>query len=437
MHTFWQLLANTAVATTTNNFIWFAVTFWVYLETQSVFATSLIAGIFLVNTSFSSFWFGSLVDHYRKKTVMWASSAASLVLFAVGLAIHARTPEASFTQVDSVALWLLVLASMTGVTAGNLRAIALSTSVTFLVPEERRDKANGMIGTATGFSFAVTSVASGLVLGQLGMQWVLLIAVALTLAVLVHLLLVKVDEPELVHAAQQAPRVDIRGTLIVVKAIPGLLALILFSTFNNFLGGVYMALMDAYGLSLVSVEVWGFLWGGLSFGFIIGGLYVSKYGLGANPLRGLFRANLVMWTVSMLFTVQPSIWLLGGGALIWMALIPYVEATEQTIIQKVVPFERQGRVFGIAQSIEQAAAPISAFLIGPVAQFVFIPFMTDGAGARLIGGWFGTGQGRGIALVFIVVGVLGLTMTALAMRSRGYRLLAERYGSGADESNAA
>jgi len=38
-------------------------------------------------------------------------------------------------------------------------------------------------------------------------------------------------------------------------------ALILFATFNNFLGGVFMSLMDAYGLSLVSVQVWGALWG--------------------------------------------------------------------------------------------------------------------------------------------------------------------------------
>ncbi len=35
--------------------------------------------------------------------------------------------------------------------------------------------------------------------------------------------------------------------------MPGLLALIVFSCFNNFLGGAFMALMDAYGLSLMSV----------------------------------------------------------------------------------------------------------------------------------------------------------------------------------------
>ena len=52
-----------------------------------------------------------------------------------------------------------------------MRGIALSTCVTLLVPEDRRDRANGMVGTVTGISFAITSVFSGLVIGGLGMGW--------------------------------------------------------------------------------------------------------------------------------------------------------------------------------------------------------------------------------------------------------------------------
>jgi DHA3 family multidrug efflux protein-like MFS transporter len=84
-------------------------------------------------------------------------------------------------------------------------------------------------------------------------------------------------------------------------------------------------------------------------------------------------------------------------------------------------------VIGFAHSVEQAASPITAFLIGPVAQLVFIPFMTTGAGVPLIGSWFGTGMGRGIALVFTASGALGLVVTLVAMRSKSYQLLAERY----------
>jgi DHA3 family multidrug efflux protein-like MFS transporter len=112
---------------------------------------------------------------------------------------------------------------------------------------------------------------------------------------------------------------------------------------------------------------------------------------------------------------------------IWLCLIPAVEAAEQTILQKVVPPERQGRVFGFAQSVEQAASPVTAFLIGPIAQLIFIPFMTTGAGVDLIGPWFGTGTDRGLALLFTFAGIIGLTVTLLAMRSYSYRALSVKY----------
>ena len=52
--------------------------------------------------------------------------------------------------------------------------------MTLLVPEDRRDKANGLVGTANGVSFAITSVFSGLAIGYLGMGGCLVIAVLLT-----------------------------------------------------------------------------------------------------------------------------------------------------------------------------------------------------------------------------------------------------------------
>jgi DHA3 family multidrug efflux protein-like MFS transporter len=53
--------------------------------------------------------------------------------------------------------------------------------------------------------------------------------------------------------------------------------------------------------------------------------------------------------------------------------------------------------------------------------------MTDGTGAELIGGWFGTGQARAIALVFVVAGLIGVLLTILAFNSRYYRQLSASY----------
>ena len=90
-------------------------------------------------------------------------------------------------------------------------------------------------------------------------------------------------------------------------------------------------------------------------------------------------------------------------------------------------------MFGFAQSVEQAASPLTAFLMGPIAQFLVIPFMTDGWG---LGPWFGTGAERGLALVFMVTGVVGVVTSLLALRSRSYRRLSRSFAGPQDDGDA-
>lgn len=436
MRTFHRLVANTLVATVTNSFVWFALTFWVYLETRSVIATAVIGGGYMLLLAVSGMFFGTFVDRHLRKSSMLLSSTLSLCAYGVSVVVYMLAPDGALQNLAHPAFWLFITPVLAGAIAGNLRSVALSTTVTLLVPEQMHAKANGLVGTVNGVSFAITSVFSGLAIGYLGMGWSLAITVALTAAAALHLLTIQVAEDAPQPAEGEPTTFDVKGALRAVRRVPGLLALLLFSTFNNLLGGVFMALMDAYGLSLVSVETWGFLWGFMSLGFIIGGITVARRGLGTNPVRTLLLINAVLWTICITFPIRSSIVPLTIGFFLYLALIPAVEAAEQTVIQRLVPLGEQGRVFGFAQSVETAASPVTAFLIGPIAQLWVIPFMTDGAGADSIGDWFGTGAVRGMALVFIGAGVLGLTMTILAMRSRPFRELSARYAEGRDPADS-
>jgi MFS transporter, DHA3 family, multidrug efflux protein len=433
--TFHRLVVNTLIASVTNNFLWFALTFWVYLETRSVVASSVIGGSYMLLLSASALYFGTYVDHHRRKSSMLASSGGSLAAYLLAAMLYVVAPEGSLQDLGHPAFWVLVVLVLGGAIGGNLRSVALSTTVTLLVPEDSHDKANGLVGTVNGVAFAITSVFSGLAIGFLGMGWSIGIAVALTMLAAAHLGTIRIEGDRAGAEGDQHNAVDIRGAFRAVRAAPGLLLLLFFTTFNNFLGGVFMALMDPYGLTLVSVETWGLVLGAVSFGFIAGGFIVARKGLGSNPPRTLLVANAALWTICVLFPVRSSIVLLVIGFVIYTALIPVVEASEQTIIQRVVPFEEQGRVFGFAQMMESGASPITAFLVGPIAQVWVIPFMTDGAGADSVGSWFGTGPDRGMALVFIAAGLIGLVATIGAMRSRGFDDLSSRYAASSDESD--
>ncbi len=140
---FAHLLVSSLLVSVANFTVWFALTFWTYLETRSVLATGLIAGIFLVATASTGIWFGSLVDHHRKQAVIQASAVASFACYAAGLGLYLAVPESEWRDTASPLLWVFVVVLMLGVIAGNLRGIALPTLVTLLVPEQLRDRANG------------------------------------------------------------------------------------------------------------------------------------------------------------------------------------------------------------------------------------------------------------------------------------------------------
>ena len=174
---------------------------------------------------------------------------------------------------------------MVGVIVGNLRGIAMSTVVTLLVeedgpgPGERagRHRVRGVVPDHVGDQRAAGRAGrhvlrAGAGRGRDGGRD-------------------RAPDPAAVPERRARPRPTASGAGSTCAApsrwspaCPGWLALIAFSTINNFLGGVFMALMDPYGLSLVSVETWGLLWGVLSTGFIVGGLVISRRGLGSRPL---------------------------------------------------------------------------------------------------------------------------------------------------------
>lgn len=428
MRAFHQVLGNTLLANVTSSFLWFALTFWAYLATENVLATSIIGGSYMLLVAVFGVVFGALVDHMKKKAVMMLSSLITLATYLGAGAVYLLFPESILVDWGRPWFWVFAGLILVGGVVENLRNIALSTTVTLLVPSDRRDRANGLVGTVQGVAFIVTSVFSGLSIGLLGMGWTVVIAVSATALALAHLTFVWIPERGIAASHETAaPAFTFRGVVPAIRSVPGLLGLILFTTLNNLVGGVFMALMDPYGLTLFTVEAWGIVLAVTGTGFIVGGALVAARGLGRNPVRTLLLVNVGVAVLGMTFAIREWWWLYALGIFVFMMLMPAAEAAEQTVIQRVVPFQTQGRVFGFAASVESAASPISAYLVGPLAQFGLIPFMRTDAGERSFGWLLGGGEARGIALAFVAASALMLVVVLLAFLSSQYRRLSRAY----------
>ena len=90
--TFTGILVNTALANITTSYLWFALTFWVYLETRNVIATGVIGGAYMLLIALSSISFGTFVDRYRKLAVMRFAAGFTLVMFVLSGVMFLLTP---------------------------------------------------------------------------------------------------------------------------------------------------------------------------------------------------------------------------------------------------------------------------------------------------------------------------------------------------------
>jgi hypothetical protein len=92
-----------------------------------------------------------------------------------------------------------------------------------------------------------------------------------------------------------------------------------------------------------------------------------------------------------------------------MLFLPIINGSNQAIWQAKVPPDVQGRVFATRLLIAQTSVPIAMLLAGPLADRVFEPGMAVGGSlATTFGQWVGTGPGTGMALMFIISGILGV-----------------------------
>jgi len=78
----------------------------------------------------------------------------------------------------------------------------------------------------------------------------------------------------------------------------------------------------------------------------------------------------------------------------------------------------QGRVFATRRMIAWSSMPLAYLVAGPLADRVFEPLMAEGGAlSGTLGHFLGTGPGRGIGLLYVIMGGLLLLATLAGVLS--------------------
>ena len=116
-----------------------------------------------------------------------------------------------------------------------------------------------------------------------------------------------------------------------------------------------------------------------------------------------------------LIGMRASVGLIVIGGFLSTLCVPIISSSNQVIWQKKVAPDVQGRVFAIRRTITLATPLLTYVVAGPLVDRVFEPLMAvNGPLAGSLGQILGMGAGRGIGLLFVVMGLLLVLITAVS-----------------------
>ena len=387
----------------------FALGIWVYQRTGSITDLALIEVFATIPQIAISPLAGALVDRWNRRFCMIVSNfgaAVSIVAIALLLGIH------------RLEIWHLYLLTAISYTFYALHMPAYTAATTQLVSSQHLDRASGMIQLGQSIAQLLSPVLGGLLIVTIQLQGVILLDVASFLCAILTLLFVRFPKIKTTEAKKFG-----KGSLLsetahgfsYITKRPGLLGLLLFLATNNFLVGAFVVLTTPLVLSFTEPTVLGIILSIGGIGMVVGSLLMSNWKGRQQHINIVFGFMLLCGLSILVAGLRPGVPLFTTASFLFFLGLPLIKGSALVIFQKKVPLAIQGRVFALNTALVGASLPLGYAVAGPLADRIFEPLMASNSPlAKSIGLFIGVGPGRGIGLLFIILGVLTMLTTVVA-----------------------
>jgi MFS transporter, DHA3 family, macrolide efflux protein len=192
----------------------------------------------------------------------------------------------------------------------------------------------------------------------------------------------------------------------------GLLALLFFCALTDFMLQTVQVLLAPLVLTFAPTAALSTVLSIGGIGALVGAVLMSVWSGPRKRVYGLFVAILLQGSLLLLGGLQPNIPLITGATFLFLCCTPVIYTCIQTIWQSKIPIAIQGRVFAARRMTIWTSIALAYLIAGPLADYVFEPLLAAGGPlAGSIGQLIGVGPGRGIGLLFIVLGLLTIGIT--------------------------
>jgi amino acid adenylation domain-containing protein len=386
----------------------FALPLWVFIGSGSLLQLGLLSSLALVPGLLVAPLAGAVADRFSRRRVMIAADVAALLIQGLML-----TLLLAGALTDAALYPLMTLLSV----ALTFQRISWASAVPQLAPKQYLGHANGLVQAGAGaVQFAVPLLATA-VLATVGLRGILIIDVcsyAVAIAVTASLRF----PARLGWRRRESVGEEIRAGFRLAMSTPGFRAMLLFFAVTNLLLGPLLILFQPLVLGFTDLGDVArvSLAGGV--GIAAGGALMAVWG-GPKQRRmtGVLLAFLVLAACCAVTGLRPSLPLVAAGVFGMFAGLTVMNAIYATIIQVKVPARFHGRIFAVNTVFAWCTMPVGFLLLGPGTAALLEPAMEpDGTLADTAGRILGTGEGRGLGLMYVLFGLALVLVVLCAQR---------------------
>ena len=397
----------------------YAVIIWVYSRKGTASSVTLLTVYTFLSTIFFRFLAGSVVDRLSKKRIMLIADLLAACGTLAVFVLHSA---------DMLRIWHLYVINFLLSLMNAFQEPASFVAVSLLVPKEHYTRAGGLQGFS-GAAISILAPALGaLMLAYGGLDLVLIVDLStFAVAFLVLLFLIRIPEGKRRKTEEEPFSETCLAGIRYLKEHTAILRMTLFLAMINFLaklGNDGMLSPFILGRTGNNQFVLGMVESFTALGVLVGRLLVTLMKPAKKRIVLIFVATGLVFSGNIIqsLTQQPWLWCAAAFGSYLMAAIMNVNL--DTLMREKVPMEMQGRVFSAKSTLQNFTIPPALLLGGLLADTVFEPFMmTDSPAQEALSGFFGTGKGAGIGLMFFIIGISRMLISFTWLRKPVYREL--------------
>ena len=411
----------------------FAMGVWVYQQTDSITQFGQIVLLMCLPNVLISPIAGTIIDRINRRYGMILSDTGAGICTMLVMAL-------AFS--DHLQVWHIYIAVCWISVCNAFQLPAYTAAIAQLVSKQNYSRTNGMVQISKAIAKLISPLLAGFLVQFIGLEGILLIDASTFLFALTTLLIVRFPKIP-VSRTNPVKRVnlanlwqDISSSWNYIVDRPGLKRLLFFIALTYFSMGMLEVSFWPFVLKMGSSDRLGMVLFVGGCGMLLGSVALGVWGGPKRRIYGVLSFVVLQGLSVVLGGLRASLIWAGCGIFGYLFAQPFIVSCNQAIWQSKVPLNLQGRIFALQQMLERSLSIFAYIIAGPLVDRVFEPAMTENGilASSFIGSILGTGEGRGIALLLILVGFLNIFAAFFAFRQTSLMRIEEELPDAIDLS---